>query len=85
MDVLHFGPAELIRTLTGRERAGQGTRMVNSRVIGGGGGAGGGHGVCPPGRLFLKEPSSVCTPRRTEVPTRRATESAGGVGRQEEL
>lgn len=40
MDVLHFGPAELIRTLTGRERAGQGTRMVNSRVIGGGAGGG---------------------------------------------
>lgn len=37
MDVLHLGPAELIRTLTGRESAGQGTRMVNLSVIGGGG------------------------------------------------
>lgn len=54
MDVLHFGPAELIRTLTGRERAGQGTRMVNSRVIGGGGGAGGGSWRLPTGALVLE-------------------------------
>lgn len=40
-------------------------------------------GVCASPRRGLRVPRRVCTPRRTEEPTRRATESAGGAGRQE--
>lgn len=41
------------------------------------------HGVCAPRRLGFRLPSRLCTPLRTVEPTRRATESAGGAGRQE--